>query len=472
MVLHNPGLVLDYSRFCSDSYVEFQNIQVDIIRNLSSRQLITHNLVNGEVDNYSLGTKLDFVSWDNFALHNNIENVHQVAFSHDFFRNIKKDKNHWQMEEQTGSVYGVKGDIPEGKLTSYYWQSIARGADSMIVWRWKQGRIGCEWFFPGILNSDGSETRWTKEIRSFGKKFRQLSSDIAGTKIIAQVALLYSYDSKWVLDQTKYQWHHGYVDLEGLYEQHLIDYFYKPLYQMNIPVDICSVENDFSKYKVIVAPSLFVLNKKISEKLCKYVKSGGNLILTTDTGVKDENNIRYEIPMAGHLRELIGATINDYNTWISPSDGYSIKVVNRDLKQEEFPIIDKAETIIPETAEIFAVYNSGSKKNSASVIKNKYGKGEVIYFGTIPSVEFIKFLYSNTFMQWGIKNISINPPPNVEMTIREKEGERFYFLINHNQIPIEVDIKEKNIDLLSDKQIEGKIKMDPYQVIILHTTEV
>ena len=234
----------------------------------------------------------------------------------------------------------------------------------MIVWRWKQGRIGCEWFFPGILNSDGSETRWTKEIRSFGKKFRQLSSDIAGTKIIAQVALLYSYDSKWVLDQTKYQWHHGYVDLEGLYEQHLIDYFYKPLYQMNIPVDICSVENDFSKYKVIVAPSLFVLNKKISEKLCKYVKSGGNLILTTDTGVKDENNIRYEIPMAGHLRELIGATINDYNTWISPSDGYSIKVVNRDLKQEEFPIIDKAETIIPETAEIFAVYNSGSKKFS------------------------------------------------------------------------------------------------------------
>ncbi len=470
VALHNPGLLLDFSRFSSDSFVQFLNIQVDIIKSVAPHQLVTHNVIIhefAEVNNYMLGEKLDFVCWDNFPVYTDTENIHGIAFSHDFCRNIKDDRNHWQMEEQTGSVYGVGGDIPERKLTSYYWQSIARGADSLLVWRWKQGRIGCEWFFSGILNCDGSETRWTKEIKTFGKEFRQLTQDLSGTQIAAQVALLYSYETAWAFDQTKFQWHHGYVDLKGVYDQRLRDYFYKPLYHANIPVDIISPTKDLSKYKLVVAPCLFVLGDEVKENLCRYVKDGGKLILTFDSGVKDENNARHEIPLPGKLRELIGIKIIDSNTRITSEDGCSIRIVSSDLPQRDFAITERAEVLIPDKAEIIAVYTNGPKRESASITRNRYGKGEVIYMGTLPTIKFIDVLYESLFKRYAIRKPPMDVPPSVEIMMRKKQRDKIYFLINHNQAEVEIDLKGKYAELLSGTYIEGKTKMNPYQTIVI-----
>jgi len=469
LVLHNPGLLLDFFRFSSDSLVQFLNMQVDIIRNVAPHQLITHNLVNGQVNNYMLGKKLDFVCWDNYPAYTNTENIHNIAFFHDFYRNIKEDKNHWQMEEQTGPIYGMSGDIPEGKLTSYYWQSIARGADSLIVWRWKQGKIGCEWFLPGILNCDGSETRWTKEIKTFGKEYRQLTQILRGTQITAEVALLYSYETEWAFNQTRFGWHlGGYVDLRRVYDERLKDYYYKALYHSNVPVDVCSPDKKLSKYKLVIAPSLFVLSKTTAEKLCRYVKEGGKLILTFDSGVKDENNTRHETPMSGKLRELAGIKITDFNTRITPEDKYSIRIISSDLPQQDFAVRERAEVLIPEKAEIIAIYTDGPKKGLASITRNKYGKGEVIYMGTLPPVEFINVLYESVFNQYNIKKPPIDVPPNVEITMRRKKGDKIYFLINHNQTEVEIDLKGKYTELLSGTYMEGKRKMNPYQAIVIH----
>ena len=66
---HNPGLALDYKRFMSDTYRAYQKSQIDIIRQHTTEQFITHNLMGfgyNQFNYYDNAADLDFVSWDNY----------------------------------------------------------------------------------------------------------------------------------------------------------------------------------------------------------------------------------------------------------------------------------------------------------------------------------------------------------------------------------------------------------------------
>nr|WP_255327263.1 MULTISPECIES: beta-galactosidase [unclassified Thermotoga] len=58
----NPSHLLDYYRFASDQVVEFNRLQVEIIRELSPGRFITHNFMAGftDFDHYKLSKKTGF----------------------------------------------------------------------------------------------------------------------------------------------------------------------------------------------------------------------------------------------------------------------------------------------------------------------------------------------------------------------------------------------------------------------------
>ena len=87
--------------------------------------------------------------------------------------------------------------------------------------------------------------------------------------------------------------------------------------------------------------------------------------------------------------------------------------------------------------------------------------------GTFPAIEFIDVLYESLFEQYAIRKPPMDVPLNVEITMREKQRDKIYFLINHNQAEVEIDLKGKYAELLSGTYIEGKIKMNPYQAIVI-----
>ena len=65
----NPGLALDFFRFASDSYVTYQQMQVDILREKCPAHFITHNFMGfgyDRINYFDLARSLDFVSWDTY----------------------------------------------------------------------------------------------------------------------------------------------------------------------------------------------------------------------------------------------------------------------------------------------------------------------------------------------------------------------------------------------------------------------
>ena len=70
---HNPGLLLDYARFCSDGIVAFADAQARALREAASpEKWITTNLyppsVSTSIDNEKLVANMDFASWDNYPV--------------------------------------------------------------------------------------------------------------------------------------------------------------------------------------------------------------------------------------------------------------------------------------------------------------------------------------------------------------------------------------------------------------------
>ncbi|NIM45451.1 MAG: beta-galactosidase, partial [Nitrososphaeria archaeon] len=97
--MHNPSLCLEWRRFCNDSWVRYQQMQVDIIRKYAPHHLITHNFMGlyKELDYFKLAETLDLVSFDYYPRWSAKVDYARSAMAHDVMRSLKK-KSYWIME--------------------------------------------------------------------------------------------------------------------------------------------------------------------------------------------------------------------------------------------------------------------------------------------------------------------------------------------------------------------------------------
>ena len=266
----NPSLALDFRRFVSDSYVSFQQEQIDILRSKCPEHFITHNLMgfgyNG-LDYFDVAKPLDFVSWDNYPLgfwHQLEITPASPALSHDTMRGLK-NKNFWVMEQQAGpSGWQTLSSTPRpGVLRLWAYQSIAHGADGVVFFRWRTARFGAEQYWHGLLEHDGRAGRRYNEIKQMGAELKQVGEQTFGAETISSVAILQSYDSRFAFQVQG-------NSTEFAYEKHLAQ-IYSTLWKRNISVDVISPMAALSKYDLVIAPALHILTDAIAANLREYV---------------------------------------------------------------------------------------------------------------------------------------------------------------------------------------------------------
>ena len=100
---NNPGLMLEWKRFVSDTYRSYQKNQIDAIHQYADpRQWITHNFMGwfDGFDHYTVSADLDMASWDNYVGSGQLDPASN-GMVHDLTRGFKR-KNFWVMETQPG----------------------------------------------------------------------------------------------------------------------------------------------------------------------------------------------------------------------------------------------------------------------------------------------------------------------------------------------------------------------------------
>jgi beta-galactosidase len=353
----NPGLGLDYYRFMSDAYRNYQKFQIDIIRRYTKEQFITHNLMGfgyNQLDYYDLASDLDFVSWDNYIrLQWNMKaavDPSHAALSADTMRSLKKS-NFWVIEQQSGAGGWEVVAVPPkpGELRLWTYQSIAHGADAILYFRWRTCHTGTEQNWHGILDHHGIPGRRYSETVQVGKELQKIGEFIIGSQLKAQIAIMQSYDTRFAFQIQPNNPRFGY--------ESQIQHIYTGFFNVNIPVDIISEKDPLAGYKVVLVPAMYVLTEQTARNLEHFAASGGVVVFTPRTGVKDVANAVINMKLPGLIAEMAGVEVDEYISMPVDEDNL-VRFVLPNL-QAEFPVLVWADILKPTTAEVVARYVEG-----------------------------------------------------------------------------------------------------------------
>ena len=343
----NPAHVLDYRRFASDEVVSFNRAQVDILRAGSPGRDIVHNYMGffTEFDHHAVSRDLDVATWDSypigfleqfwFSRDEKLRYAQQghpdiAAFHHDLYRGCANGR-WWVMEQQPGPVnWAAHNPAPlPGMVRLWTLEAAAHGAELVSYFRWRQAPFGQEMHHAGLLRPDSVDDIGAHEARAVAADLAVLGDLGPPPK---SVALLFSYEAAWLFEAQPQGRSFRYMEL--VFE------FYSALRRLGLDVDILPVDAPLDGYKMVVAPSLPILDPALVERLAGL---GVPVLFGPRSGSRTAD---FQIPNGlppGNLRSAVPITIPRVESLreglIEQGNGFDItrwfEHVDTDLAAEE-----------------------------------------------------------------------------------------------------------------------------------------
>ena len=466
---HNPALLLDWNRFSSDTMVQFVKMQADLLRELSPNHPVTVTMraFLRKFDHFDMADVVDFVSVESNVVTKS--KTSELACDIDLLRSLKKtgiktpdgDCGFWAMEQKVGQVnwQDVNALVRPGLIRLFTYQLVARGASGLLYFRWRQPRIGCEKFYGAVLSHHlEGNSRVFKEICQIGEELKLLAPAIKDTKVLPEVCILYSHENDWTLQQPNQP--NKFFNLR----EH-IQLIYNALHDRNIPVDFAKPTEDLSRYKVVIAPSLHLLAAGEADCLKLYVQNGGTLIGTFNTGLVNEYNIAPATGYPNDLSDLFGLEVLEFDP-LPPGEENHLTFKGAFPTSHMHPARLWCDIIEPKGCQILATYVKDFYAGRPAITMNTFGLGKAIYIGTMSHQHF----YTDLVL-WLRQMCALHPllkvPENIEVSMREKDGTRVYFLLNHQNSPVRIQFYKPMHDFLTGKNFSGNYDMPPYGVLVL-----
>ncbi|QSF45725.1 beta-galactosidase [Paenibacillus tianjinensis] len=457
----NPSLLLDFQRFQWDSVVKFQQTQIDVLRAECPDHFITHNFHSypQRLDMYAVGAGLDVASFDyypNTSPNKQATTPYSGALSLDVTRGIKR-KNFWIMEQLSGppGCWMPMWRTPyPGFIRAYAWQAIARGADTVVHFRWRSAVAGAEQYWHGLIDHSNVPGRRFAEFGRLCYEVNALADKLKGTELKHEVAILHSHEQKAALDIQP--------QAEGMDYYENIKQYHRVLTKLGIGCDVIQAGEPLEKYKLVIAPSLYLLSEELAAQLEAFAIKGGTLILTNRSGVKNINNICLMQPLPGMLSRAAGVWVKEYD----PVGGDVHTLL--DGQGITFECSQWCDLLAPVTAEPIAWYNDDFYAGTAAITVNSFGKGQVYYFGTHAEEGYWSMLLAGLADKLGLLRFA-GLPEGVQATVRSGENGSFLFLLNLSKAEQTVKLDKPYRCELTGAVRSGPVVFAPYGVEILGT---
>ncbi len=476
---HNPSALQDLYHFFSDSFVDYARLQTDCIRGISPDKTVTHNICSSGflylLDLHKLAGGLDIVSVDNYPLGWTLENEYGNAADGEYhpamaglalsmMRGLRRAP-FWVTEAQTGRTFRPRRQLPQpGLIHVWTHQEIAHGAKAVIWFHWRQFPTGIEHTIHGVLECDGKPRRRYVEIQRTVREIQALAGGIADACPRPEVALLRDFHNDWALDD-------GHTHPDFRYQRHLYLY-YRALFENHVNADVIHPTENLAGYKLVIAPSLLLVDEQRAVRLREYVEQGGTLVLTVQSGLRDFDNAFHRGTLPAHMHAWCGIEIEEQNA-LPGTETTGIAPLDSGWSKARYECQMLFEIIQPTTARPLFHYTDHWFAGTPAITVNRFGKGTVYYIATMPPPEFAREWLAGILPECSITpNVAGSSSSMVESVKSINASGEILHLINYTGEPQTVTLHGPYRHLAdSQAGVVDRVDLEPFGAAVLQRAD-
>lgn len=441
----NPGQVLDFRRFSSDALLDHYRSEAAIIRDLSAAPVTTNFMLTAHIDNldyWSWASDMDVIANDHYLDHRLADPTVELAFAADLTRGVSGRAPWLLMEHATGAVNWQPLNLAKapGQMLRNSLVHVARGADGLCFFQWRASVQGSEKFHSAMLPHAGTDSAVWREVCELGAITGALR-EVAGTRVEADVALVFSWESWWATQAESRPSHSlGYLDQ--------VHAAYGALYANGLSVDIVAAGSDLSRYKLVVVPGLHLVREQEARVVTDWIAAGGTALVTFYSGTVDENDRVWTGGYTGPFREALGLHIEEFapvapDTELRLSSGAGARLWS--------------ERSTATIATVVASYLDGPAAGDPAITRNDWGQGQAWYLGTMLEAAAYRDLLATI-----ADAASVHPATTyrggdgrVELVRRTGAAGSYLFIVNHSTQPVTADAS--GCELITGEVVTGTI---------------
>ena len=235
--------------------------------------------------------------------------------------------------------------------------------------------------------------------------------------------------------------------------------------RQHLPVDEAWPSNDWDGYQLVIIAHHKITDADYVQKLKRYVKDGGTLVLGAQSGSKTIDNHIVATPLPGLLAELAGVEVED---WTMVEGGKTFEAA---VDEEIVTLgVFSSKKLRITTAQTLAVWRTDDSLLSGGVAigLNKFGKGQVIYIGGYCNAAAVENL-----LGWLVRSLQLQPSVtasnDVECVQRQHDQYRYTCLLNHSSKPQPVSDLRGGVEIISGRKIGRALTLEPLEVAIIQS---
>jgi beta-galactosidase len=322
----------------------------------------------------------------------------------------------------------------DGQLREDVYTHLANGANMVEYWHWASIPAGQETYWKGVLSHDLEPNREYNEMSRTAHELQKIGPHIVGLTIKNQVAILWSRDSANAIgfmpftSSSTIPWEPGHATAG--YDS-LVQQIHRALYDLNVGSDFVFPETqDFSAYKVLIVPALYISDDELLERISDYVKHGGHVVMTFKSGFANENSAVRWVRAPGPLRDAAGFSYQEFSNLEHP---LALKGDPFQVGSADNHVSYWAELLMPTNAKPVAFYDHPFFGKWPAITENQHGFGTLIYEGTYLSDALQKAVLRNVIERAGLAGADQTAPAGVHVQHGvNKMGKRIHYYFNYS----------------------------------------
>jgi beta-galactosidase len=449
----NPTQQLDFRRFSSDELLGYYLAERDVLRQITPTVPVTTNFMVtnrfNAMDYHRWAPEMDVVSNDHYLRAVDPEAHIDLARSADATRALADGGSWLLMEQAASAVNWRRRNIAKrpGQLLRNSLQHVARGADGVCFFQWRASRAGAEKFHSGLVPHAGTDSKVWREVVRLGRVLESIG-EVAGTRVESQVAMLFDWQAWWAcrLDS------HPSVDVRYT---DVLQRYYRAFWSAGVTVDVTHPSTDLTPYRLVVVPTLYLVDDGTASSLQHYVDNGGTVVVTYFSGIVDENDHIRLGGYPGAFRHLLGLTVEEFfplrrREIVRLDDGSSADVWT--------------EWLHPQGARVIASYVDGPLPGVPAVTRYERGRGTAWYVATRLDAKGTADLVHRLLREADVEP-AVRSKPGVEVVRRSGSGRSYLFVLNHTAHDATVDAHGE--ELVSGRRCGGRLEVPAGTVAVV-----